>query len=185
LLDVLFDWSVFSSYIDEWENSAMFLSMLMDSLYDMSSSRQETVIRGMGKNLKAMKQFWFTSLGLDYDGFIDILEDAAKEVGGTSLTNSSSSSFTNMKDLDIKWQVLPSKNTWKKWVVFRTNFSALGIHRATWHMWNWKIHGCDREMCNKFWYELDAGDTHHIQVNMSQFKINKYEWFNEKLVINL
>jgi len=181
LVDTLFDWSAFSSYIDEGENSAMFLGMLMDKLYDMSTSRQETVIRGMGKNLKAMKQFGFTSLGLDYDWFVALLEDAWNEAKGSS----SSSVSTNTKNLDIDWQVFPSKQAWKKWVVFRTNFSELGIHRATWHMPYGKIHGCDRAMCDRFWYELDSWETHNIHVNMSQFKVNRYEGFNEKLTIKL
>jgi hypothetical protein len=35
----------------------MFLGLLMDALYDMSLSRQTTVIRGMSKNIKAMKKY--------------------------------------------------------------------------------------------------------------------------------
>jgi hypothetical protein len=49
----------------------------------------------------------------------------------------------------------------------------------------WAIHGCDRGMCDKFWYEFDINETHHIQVGMSQFQKRWYVGYNEKIEIRL
>lgn len=197
LTDVLFDWDEYSSYMWWWLYNAYFLWMLSEALHGMSKNRQWVVIRGMYKNIKAIPQTAFLALWLDYHWFVWLLKDASTETNPNTgeveeevvrkkvVWWSVKRFVTDNENLNISWQVFPSKETGKKWVTFRTNFMEEWIIRSTRHMDMWEIHTCQRTQCTRFWYLLEDNMNHIIDVNLVRSVDGEYEWSDEILKVSL